>query len=157
MLLSTYESTQSSQKNDSNDSVKSINQLNIYVDLFLETFNFVDLLWKTFEISFTFFWDILNQFNWFNNTSLSNSIESVTYFMKTNWLSHQSAHLEKELNQLELILRKNESIQINRLSLVDWYTSLVTWRHKKHFLKEISRCKTLGVICPLPPNQWRVT
>ena len=109
-----------SQRNDSND---LINQLNIYVDVDLfekKIFYFVELFWKTFNfvdlfgkrsisliffgkrsISLTFLGDILNQyqFNWFNHTSPSKSIDSVTYFMKTNWLSHQSTHLEKELNR----------------------------------------------------------
>ena len=43
MLLRTYDPTQSTHKNNSNDSIKSINQLNLYVDLFWKTFDFVDL------------------------------------------------------------------------------------------------------------------
>ena len=42
------------------------------------------------SILLTFFWDILNQFNWFNRTSPSKSIDPVTYFMKMNRLSQQS-------------------------------------------------------------------
>ena len=76
-----------------------------------ETFGFVDL-----------FLDILNQFNWFYQTSPSKSIDSVTCFMKTSWLNHQSIHLEKELNRFNQFCGKNESIQINQLSRVDWYT-----------------------------------
>ena len=61
------------------------------------------------------FWDTLNQFNGFNRTTPSKSIGSVTYFMKTNWLSHRSTHLEKELNQFNQFCGKwidpNQSTQ----------------------------------------------
>ena len=40
------------------------------------------------------------------STSPSKSIDSVTYFMKTNRLSHQSNHLEKELNRLSQFFGK---------------------------------------------------
>ena len=82
MLLSTYESTQSSQKNDTNDSINSINGLNISTQSTQSTqFNTI-FCWPFLgkpSISLTFFWenvrflwpflDILNQFNWFNQTS----------------------------------------------------------------------------------------
>ena len=84
MCLSTYESSQSRLKNGSNDSVKSINQLIIYIccrlgkhDISL-TF-FLENVWFHW-----LFWDILNLFNWFNHTSPSKSIDSVTHFMKRN-------------------------------------------------------------------------
>ena len=70
-------------------------------------------------------WDILNPFNWFNHSSPSKSIDSVTYFMKTNWLSHLSIHLEKELNRFNQFCGKSELIQVSQLSRVDWYANHV--------------------------------
>ena len=151
MLLSTCESTQSSQRNDSNDSIKSINQLNIYVDLYetssisLPVSKNVQFRWPFWKrsISLTFlgnlrvrwpFWDILNQFNWFNHTVPSKSIDSIAYFMKTNWLSHQSTYLETELNWFNQFCGKNELIHVNQLSRVDWYTSLLSSRGTQIYL-----------------------
>ena len=114
--------TQSSQKNDSNDSIMSINQLNIYMLTFFGKPILLTFFGKR-SISLIFFLDILNQFNWFNHTSLlSKSIDSVIYFMKTNWLSHQSTHLEKELNQFNQFCGKIESIQIDLIGIQVWLT-----------------------------------
>ena len=63
---------------------------------FRKTFHFIDL-----------FWYVWNQFNWFKHTSPSKWIDSVTYFMKTFWLSHQSNHFKKELNQFSQFCGKN--------------------------------------------------
>ena len=107
----------------------------ISLSLFWKTFDFVDLSW-----------DILNQFNWFIHILSLRSIGSVTYFMKTIWLTHQSAHFEKEMNQFSQFCGKNESIQINQLGRVDWYASLST----AHFFREGLRC-SLGPfekVCP---------
>ena len=88
------------------------NQLNIYYICwpFWKIFDVVD----RFRIS-------LNQWKWLHHTSNSKSIDSITSLIKTNWLSHS---LGKETESIQSILRKNESIQINRLNRVDWYTSL---------------------------------
>ena len=75
-----------------------INQFNIYGDLFGENLLFRWHFLKNVRFRWPFC-DIFNQFNGFSHTSPWKSIDSMTYFMKTNWLIHQSAHLEKELNQ----------------------------------------------------------
>ena len=98
------------------------------VDLFWKIFYFVDLFWKR-SISLTLFWeafdfvdlfwDIWNHFNWFNHTSPSKSIYSVTHFVKTDWLSHQSTHLEKERNQFNQSCGKiNRFKSINSVDLI---------------------------------------
>ena len=70
-------------------------------------------------ISLTLSWDILNQFNWCNHTSPSKLIDSVTYFMQTNWLSHQSTHLEKERNRFNQFCRKMSRFKsINSVELI---------------------------------------
>ena len=118
MLLRTYEPIQSTHKNSLNDLIKSINQLNMYVDLLRKIFDFVDL-----------FLGFFNQLNWFSHISPSKSIDSITYFMKTNWPNHQSTRLEVEVNQFNQFCRKNELIQINQLNWVDWctYKYATTW------------------------------
>ena len=112
MLLSPYEPTQSIQMNDSNDSIRSINRLNIYVDIF----------WNP-SISLTFLenvrsrWHFLGYFEWIQLIQWQ-SIDSVTYFTKTNWLSLQSNHLEKWLNQFNQFRRKmNRFKSINSVEL----------------------------------------
>ena len=58
------------------------------------------------SISLTFLGYFESQFNWFSHTSPSKSIDSVTHFVKTNWLSHQSTHLENELNRFNRFCEK---------------------------------------------------
>ena len=107
----TYESSQSSQKNDSDVSIKSINQLNMCIH-FLENL----FCWRFFgkrAISLTFL-------GFFESIQLIQSyqcltIDSVTYFMKTNWLGHQATHLEKELNQFDQFSEK-----MNRFKSINW-------------------------------------
>ena len=101
---------------------QSINS--IYILTFLRNLKFRWLFWKAFYFV-NFLKNILSLFNWFNQSSPLYSIDSVTFYMKTNWASHESTHLEKELNQFNQFCGKNESIQINQLSRLDWYTSLV--------------------------------
>ena len=104
-------------KYKSNQSINSIYMLTFFgkssisLPFFWKTFDFVDLCWH--------FWDILNQFNWFYHTSPSKSIDSVTYFMKANWLSHQSNHAEKELNRISQFFRKmNRFKSVNSVELI---------------------------------------
>ena len=117
---------------------QSINSI-LYVDLFWEIFYFVDFFFLEnvqFRWSFLgnvrFRWPFLGRSIQFINSiasiipvSQSQSTQSPRYFMKTNWLSHQSTHFEKELNRFNHVCGKNELIQVNELSRVDWYTSLV--------------------------------
>ena len=93
-----------------------INQSAQYMCWLIWITYFVDLFWRTCDFV-DLSGGILNQFNWFNHTSPSKSIDSVTYFMKTNWLSHQSTHLEKT-ESIQSILRKKwiDSSQSTRSS-----------------------------------------
>ena len=86
------------------------------------------VLWRpSFSLTFfgkhsmplTFFRISFNQFNWFNHTSPSKSIDSVTYFMKTKWLSHQSSHFEKKLNQFNQFCKEtNRFKSIHSVELI---------------------------------------
>ena len=71
-----------------------------------------------YSISLTFL-AFLYQLNWFNHTIRSKSIDSITYFMKTKWLNHQSTRLEKELNQFKQFCRK-KWIDLNQSAQSSW-------------------------------------
>ena len=112
MLLRTYDPTQSTHKNNSNDSIKSINQLDLYFDLFWKTFDFVDL--------FGFFESIE-----FIRSHQSLKINRLNHPLYENELTQSPINsLGKGTESIQSILWKNESIQINQLKRVDWYTSM---------------------------------
>ena len=105
----------------------------VYVDLFWKVFDFTDLFRKPYT-SLIFFGKrsiSLTSLRYFYSIQLIQSYQSL----KVNRLSHLL--YENELTQspinslgkgteaIQLILRKNESIQINQFSRVDWYISLL--------------------------------
>ena len=125
MLLSKYEPTKSTHKNNSNNSIKSISQIKIQCWPFWE--NLLNFFGKSFDFV-DLFKHLLNQLNWFNHTSRSKAIDSITYFMKKNWLNSQSTHLEKELNKLNQFCGK-KWIDSNQSTQSSW---LVYKSDQKH-------------------------
>ena len=89
---------------------------------------FISLTFSIENVPFRWhFWDILNQFNSFNHTNPSKSIDSVTYLKKTNCLSHQSTYLENKLNQFNQFCGKTR-IDSNQSTQSSWliYKSAMT-------------------------------
>ena len=88
-----------------------------------------------------FFQHFSNRLNWFNQTSHSKSIDSITYFMKTNWLYHQSTHLEKELNQFNQFCKKwidsNQSTQWSWLVYTIIKLLSITYKDKNNLSMQI--------------------
>ena len=113
-----YEPTQSTHKNNSNYSIKSINELNILLTFLKKTFDFVDLHLEKLRFRWPFF--SIFWINWTDSIiPVTQSINSITYFMKTNWLNHQSSRLEKELNQFNQFCRK-KWINSNQSTQSSW-------------------------------------
>ena len=127
ILLSTYQSAQSSQKMtqiiQSDQSINSKHMLTCYGNSsFLLTFYLENIRFRwPFLENVRFCWTFLgffNQFNWFNHASPSKSIDSVTLFMKTNWLGHQSTHLER--NWIALVNLAEEWVNLNQSTQSSW-------------------------------------
>ena len=128
--------TQMIQSTQSMDLIYQLNQLNqlnsiqYFVDLFWEnhlfrwpfsekTFDFFDLFW--------IFW--INSIDSIKPVPKNLSTQSPILWKRIDSVTNQLTW--KKLNQLNQFSGKNESIQVNRLSRVESYTSLIKSHHNQ--------------------------